>query len=77
LIDLAADLVETEAEYQETEPEETSDMEQQVQIQDQVIQSLRKQIISMATDINRKHNEQQSQLQGVEAVSRLSNLLVG
>ena len=63
-------VVESESEPEEEEaPVVISDMEQQFTMQEQVITSLRRQILSMATDVNKKHNEQQSQLQGVEAVS--------
>lgn len=53
---------------EETPQIEESEMEQRVQKQEQQIIKLKAQILSMATDINRKNNEQQSQLQGVEAV---------
>ncbi|KAJ3226475.1 hypothetical protein HK099_004785 [Clydaea vesicula] len=40
----------------------------ELEARDQTIITLKNQIINLATDANRKHNEQQEQLQGVEAL---------
>lgn len=44
-------------------------LQHQLDVSERTVNSLQKQIANLASDANRKHNEQQNQLQGVEAVS--------
>lgn len=64
-----------EVRVESAKSEDTSFLEQELATREAEILLLKKQIKSMGTDINRKHNEQQSQLQGVEAVRAQSSHL--
>ncbi|KAJ3048831.1 hypothetical protein HK097_010173 [Rhizophlyctis rosea] len=65
-------LKEADMAQQRDGPEEPSDdlisLQRKLDQSESLIDQLRKQIITIASDANRKHNEQQNQLQGVEAL---------
>ncbi|KAJ3035456.1 hypothetical protein HDV00_003747 [Rhizophlyctis rosea] len=55
-------------ELSETESDDIASLQRKLETSENLVDQLRKQIITIASDANRKHNEQQNQLQGVEAL---------
>jgi hypothetical protein len=49
-------------------PQDIAQLKVELEAKDAEIADLKNQMIGIAMDANRKHNEQQNQLQGVEAV---------
>ncbi|KAJ3011508.1 UNVERIFIED_CONTAM: hypothetical protein HDU68_001638 [Siphonaria sp. JEL0065] len=56
------------AKLEERSPVDASDLKIEIEIKDGIITNMKKQAIEMATDADRKNNELQNQLQGVEAL---------